>query len=508
MKYNIFKTALLAATGAAMLAATGCKKLEDFGDTNTNPLGATTPITAALLTNAESALGGVATGIRGSLYVQYIAETQYPDVANYQEPKLEFGGTYSGVLYDLQSIITRNSGADAGKYLASGSNANQIAVATILKSYYIWLVTDQFGDVPYSEALQGAGDVTPTFDTQEEIYTRMFSDLKAAVAGFDAGLAVQGDIIYGGDQAKWKKLANTLRMRMALRLSKVYPSAGGTAALEYASAVSDPGGIILSNADNFTIQYPGGATYKHPWYNTYDGRSDYALSKTLADILANMSDNRRNAYGSTGSPFPYGLKREQATNLPTSYAKVLADNKRQDNSPVVIISAAYSLLGVAEGIERGWASVPGYTAKSAYDAAITASFDQWGVSGATSYIASSAANYNTGTGGGTGIGVGSPYNGVPASSNAVTDNSLERIALQTYLALFPDGTQAWSEWRRTGIPEIMPSLNATNDVAGKTIPRRYVYGTLEYSLNPTEVAAAVARLQGGDVMNSRVWWDK
>lgn len=508
MKYNFFKPFLAVATGTLLLAGTGCNKLEDFGDTNINPLGATTPITAALLTNAEASLGGVATSVRPALFVQYVSETQYTDASLYSEPKLEYGGTYSGVMYDLQSIINRNSdAATAAANTGSGSNANQIAVAKILKTYYIWTTTDRWGDVPYDEALTGAGNFTPKFDEQAKIYERMIKDLKAAIAGFDAGLAVRGDIMYGGDAAKWKKLANTLRMQIALRLSKKFPNAGQFSATEFAAAATDGAGFIASNADNFTIAYPGGAAYRHPWYDTYNGRSDYAFSKTFGDILANMGDGRRAAFGSTGTPLPYGLTRAQVTSLPTTYSMVLDAPYRKENSPVVVISAANSLLTLAEGLERAWVTVPGYTAQSAYEAGVTASFDQWGISGAAAYIAGSASKYNTGTGGGTGIGVNS-FNSIPAASNATTTTNLQRIALQRFIALFPDGTQAWSEWRRTGVPALMATTNATNDAAGKTIPRRYVYGALEYSLNPAQLQTAITRLPGGDVMNGKVWWDQ
>src|SRR5690606_33992837 len=168
----------------------------------------------------------------------------------------------------------------------------------------------------------------PEYDKQEDVYNYLLRDLKAAIAGFDNGLAVRGDIMYNGDQAKWKKLANSLRMQIALRMSKRFPAAGGLAATEFAAAVADPNGYISTNADNFTINYPGGAAYVHPWYSIYDGRSDYGYSKTLADIVNNMSDNRGASFGGVGSPFPYGLTRAQATSAsappPGGYALVLA----------------------------------------------------------------------------------------------------------------------------------------------------------------------------------------
>lgn len=509
MKYTLYKSVLALTVGGFLFASTGCKKLEDFGDTNQNPLTSTEPITAALLTNAENGLGGIVAGtgtggVRAGLYVQYFAETQYTDASSYSEPNSDFG-IYNGVIQDLQEIINRNSNpATATKVLGSGSNANQIAVATILKSYYLATLTDRWGDIPYSEALKGAAIIAPKFDKQEDVYMGLLSDLKSAITKFDNGLPAQGDVIYNGNAAQWKKMANSLRMQLALRMSKRFPAPGGTAANEFAAAVNDPAGYISTNADNFTMRYPGGAAYKHPWYNIYDGRSDYAYSKTLADIVNNMGDNRGGSFGGPGAPFPYGLTRLQATSSSApaagAYALVLAEHN--DNTPLVVMAASHSLLSHAEAIERNW--VPG-NAKAMYDAGVTASFNQWGDAGAAALLAAKA-DYNTGVGGGTDIGRSTNFPNVLVGQSAVTTNKLDRIALQLYLAYYPDGIQGWSNWRRTDFPILKPTTNATN--SGKGIPRRYKYGTAESNTNPTNLAEAVARLSGGDEVNSRIWWDQ
>ncbi|MEO5984429.1 MAG: SusD/RagB family nutrient-binding outer membrane lipoprotein, partial [Ferruginibacter sp.] len=285
---------------------------------------------------------------------------------------------------------------------------------------------------------------------------------------------------------------------------------------------NNPGGFIMSNSDNAKVNYPGGGSYNNPFFDTYDGRNDYALSKTIGDILTNLGDKRRDAFGSTnsgttGTPFPYGLSRSDATGTavpgPNAYAQILAKSQRTDKSSVVVINAASSLLAHAEGIERGW--ITG-NAKASYDAAITESFSQWGVTGAATVI-SGAGNYDNGAGGGNNIG-SNAFNSVVGQS-AVTTTKIERLFLQRYLAHFPDGIQGWSEWRRScapgtpsprtapaGMPSLVPTRFATNSGGG--IPRRYVYGTGESSTNPTQLAVAVARLSEGDVAYARVWWDK
>ena len=265
-----------------MIITSGCDKFKDFGNTNVNPGGVNTPIVAALLTNAESTLGGYASMTRGGLYGQYISETQYTDVSLYALPQLAFNGEYAGVLMDLQDIINRNI-----------SN-NESAVAKILQQYIFWTITDRWGDVPYSEALKG--NPTPKYDKQEDIYKGMISALKTAVTQFDNNSLITGDVVYGGSVAKWKKLANSLRMLMALRLSKRYPGASEYAATEFKAALNDAGGYISSNADNFALPYPGG-NFRNAWYQTYNGRKDYGESAPMVSLLSTLGDNRQTVFG-------------------------------------------------------------------------------------------------------------------------------------------------------------------------------------------------------------------
>ena len=170
-----------------------------------------------------------------------------------------------------------------------------------------------------------------------------------------------------------------------------------------------------------------------------------------------------------------------------------------------MVGASSVLLAYAEGIERGW--VPGLSttdAQTAYNNGITQSFLSWGLAVPVGYLTGAATNYTTGTGVAS-IGQNS-YGSIPATSTATTTTKLQRIQLQRYLALYPDGTQGWSEWRRTGFPALQPTTFATN--TSKQIPRRYTYGGNEYNLNATGVAQGIAGLTGGDSQDSHVWWDK
>lgn len=468
---------------SAMLLATSCEKIKDFGDTNINPNGTAVPSTAALLTNVLSGLGGLAAQTRPGLYAQQFSETQYTEVSLYALPQLEFDATYAGGLMDLQNIIDINTDATTKANAAKfGANANQIATARIMKAYIFWTITDRWGDVPYFEALKGAVNLSPKYDAQEVIYKDLVKELKEANAQFQPTAAkVLGDIIYGGDIAKWQKFANSLRMLITLRTSKIYPGPTEFAATEFKAAFQDAQGYIATNSDNFTIKYPGTvAAFSNPWWALYNGRTDYAESKLMTDLTASLSDPRQAAFGSSTTGFPYGLTRDQAVAFGTSYATIMAANKRDRSSPLVVIGASDVLLAIAEAAQRGWVSA---TVATFYQNAIAENWAEWGVTGNLSTYMSNAS--------------------VALTSTAA---DLQKIQLQQYISFYPDGVQAWSNWRRTGVPALTPTPNAIG--SSKQIPRRYTYGPNEYNLNSASVKEAVNRLNGGDTPDARVWWDK
>jgi hypothetical protein len=479
MKLRKYKIGMMAAIlGLSIIAGPGCKKIDEFGDTNLNPGLTSEPITSALLTNVLAGIGGTTANTRGGLYAQMFSETQYTETSLYAEPKVDFDGTYSGPLMDLQKMINFNTDPEtAAKAAANGSNANQIAVARILKAYYFWILTDQWGDIPYSEALKGVSG--NKFDTQQSIYNDLFKELKEAVAQFDGGVPAKGDILYNGDVAKWKKFANSLRLIMALRLSKVDVAKGTSEANDAINS-----GVFTSNADNATIVYPGGA-YQNPWFALYNGRKDFAMSNVIDNFLTNTSDPRLAVFGSSDIGFPYGLTRDQAVAFDNSsggnWARILRDDLRNDNDPVTLLSYSVVLFARAEVRQRGWVTT-GPTAQQLYEQGIEANWQEWGLStaGLATYLANANVAFTAGT-------------------------EIQKIATQRWLALYPNGLQAWFEWRRTGFPVLTPSPNATN--TSKQIPRRYVYGNTTYNTNKSNTEEAAARI-GGDTQDSRVWWDK
>jgi hypothetical protein len=488
------KTIYIITLAFATVLISGCSNLEDFGDTNLNPAATTTPITSALLTNVLAGIDGFASNRTTALYCQYFSETQYPDVSCYSLNQATPQGIYSGALYDLQNIIINNTDA-ATKAMAAlnGTNEDQIAIARILKAYIYWTITDRWGDVPYSEALKG--NPNAVFDTQESIYKDLIKELTEAVAQFTgAGAAIKGDIVFGGDLTKWKKTANSMRMLIALRLSKQYPTSADYAATQFKAALTDAAGYITSNADNFALKSPGG-NFKNTFYNMYDGRKDFGESATMTSLMATLNnDARQNVFGATVTGaastlgVPYGRARSYIDpwcGANPTYCYVFAPSYRQQTSTTYIVTAAQVFLARAEAADKGWTSETANT-KVLYESGITANFTQWG-------LAAPSAAYLT-------------HAAVALPSAFGTGANLSFIATQQYVAYWPDGTQGWSNWKRTNIPALLPAPDATN--SPKVIPRRFVYGTQDYSLAKVATEAAAAAIPGGDKMDSKVWWDK
>jgi hypothetical protein len=480
MKKMTIKNAALA-LGVLATLFTGCSKsISDFGDINKNPNATTVPITSALLTNVLANTGGYVWGdginTTAGLYCQYMSETQYTDASRYATPTINWDGIYAGDLYDLQNIINVNTDAATKANAAQfGSNNNQIAVARILKAYIFRMLTDAYGDIPYFEALKGKGTIA--YDKQEQIYPDLIKELKAAVAQFDGGALVQGDVMFNGNVTKWKKFANSQIAIIALRMSKANAASGKT---EFAAALA--AGVIDNNADNATIVYPGG-NYRNPIYNYYviTQRFDYAVSNTITNNLTAKNDPRINAFGSNPKGFPYGLTRSEALAWQTSnptFAFMYAFTATPQTQGMSLLTAGQVFLARAEAARLGWTAE---TVSTVYDAGITAEMNRWGISNA---------------------GAIATYLAQPEIALTGAAGDAQKIAEQRWLSFFPDGNQGWAEWRRTGFPALSPAPGTT-----KQIPRRIPYGPNEPLYNPTNYAAAAANFSSNS-QDAKVWWDK
>lgn len=482
MKFNKY----IGCVAIGLIVMTGCSKIGDFGDTNVSPTVVEAPSTRALLTNAQQNVPGLFTGtdFNSISLAQYISEGPYITYSNYSNitPGLAYGAWYTSPLIQLKKIIDfNNAGTKEADPGANGSKNNQIAVARILKAFIFWKLTDRWGDLPYEEALQGNLNIAPKFTKQELIYADIFKELKEAAAQIDGGTSVKGDIILGGDMAAWKRFAATQRLIMALRMSKVYPNAGQLAATEFAAAMPD---AISSNAQNITYKYIlGDPNNSNPWYNNYSvsNRNDYAISLTLVNIMkanGTGTDPRLPKYGEVLPGGVIGLQygRTTATNIPNAYSKI-GDAFRAQNSPAYIFTYSQVSFAKAEAAKRGWIAGGDVAAATYYNAGIDASLEQNGVADPT---------FKTAT--------GILYDPTTA---------YQQIATQRYVATYLDGFEAWSEWRRTGYPALVPGPNATIPA----IPRRLVYPASDKTNNLANYNAVIAQ-QGPDNTTTRVWWDK
>lgn len=458
----------------------------DFDDLNVNPNKPVSVDSETLLTSALRQVGeGILSNTRiGPIYAQHIANITYTDDDRYQAVQSDFSFWYTGPLADLERLIQLNTD-EATKDAAtkSGSNANQIAAARILKVYFFNFLTDMWGPIPYTNALQAEeGILTPEYDSQEAVYAALFTELEEAVAQMDGGAGVSGDFIFGGDMDQWARFANTIRMNMAIRAADADET---LAKAKFLDAIAD--GVIESD-----LMYPflPEANNENPWFTEFRTRTDFALTEMMVNDMKSTNDPRLTQYAdptknsvAAGNPeyvgMVYGLS-TPSTQPPNVSFPNSTYVKAQD-APLAIYSMAQVNFAKAEAAARGWiADNP----ETHYKAAIKASWDQWSVS----YTEADFGNY---------------YNQAGIQWNNV--NWQELIGYQKWLALFGQGYEAWTEWRRLDYPELILPEDPLSPSGG--IPKRLIYPTAEANLNGASYEKALQLLGGPDSDGTNLWWD-
>ena len=447
----------------------------DFGDENTNPNQPSKASTAALLTNAMRSLPGHVSEVEGNMWVQYISQITYTEGSRYGTEQWSYDGWYNGALKDIQEVIDLNT-EDAASYTNGGTTANQIAVAKILKAYYIQFITDTWGMVPFSEALLGVDNITPAFDTQEAIYTSGFALIDEALASMNTSGTLNGDILFSGNMNEWKKFANTLKLTMAMRIADVD---AGTAQAKFNEARS---GAIASVSENINYPYLTEDTNDNPWQDRFETREDYALSTMFVNHLSSKNDPRLAQYGElpvAGGDYTgidYGVENPNVNQTNVSFidSDIIYDGTQKGG---VIFTYAQVAFSYAEAAHRGWISD---SAEDWYKKGIQASMDQWGVSteDAAAYLAEASVKFDT-------------------------SKAMEQIATEKWVSLFLQGSEAWAEWRRLDYPQLSPAPDA---LTGTGIPVRYGYSANTAALNEANYNAAVSA-QGADNQDTKLWWD-
>lgn len=499
MAFSIFKKS--AAIGAFALSLSlgfvSCDKR--FEKLNTDPNNSTQTATSFLLTNAQKEMMTLTwdewfNGRWGNQLAQYWASNQYSNESRYQF-RIEITNTYWRDFYaialaDLQEIIKLNEGENKDSYSGYGKNGNQIAVAKILQTWLFQNMTDCWGPIPFSQALKGAEYPTPAYDSQEDVYMGMLAKLDEALALIDETDAnFKGDVIYNGDMTKWKKFANSLKMRVALRMSDTNRASEARAAFEAAA-----NGGFTSNADNALFTYLGAFPNVNPLALDYVTRNDFAASNVMVDELDRLNDPRMGIYyepALNSGNFVgevYGLTEADAAVTPNDDISQRGSVVLQNDAPGIFLDYAQVEFMLAEAAARGWA-VTG-TAAAHYNAGIEASMMFWNdgsidATDITDYLALPEVDYATLISGG--------------------ETWKQVIGRQKWIALYMQGIQGWAEWRRLDFGILQTPAGGILD--GTTIPTRLLYPLDEQTLNGDSYSAGVSLLGGADAQSTKLWWD-
>ncbi len=396
------------------------------------------------------------------------------------------------------------------------------ALATIVKVEAMHRVTDMYGPIPYTGF--GSGTLGAAYDRQQEVYQRFFAELDSAIEVLtplaEAGgtLLPDYDNVYEGNVVRWVKFANTLRLRLAMRVAYADPALAQRQAEKSAACSA---GFIETAADRAQLLH-GRLTYFHPNYDmAYNfNAGEVRMGATMDCYMNGYEDPRRDVYFlPAASDNKYHGVRLGVHNMnPTRYAGVYVSNLNIDRTttPIVWMTAAEGFFLRAEAALRGWNM--GGSARDFYEAGIRASFNENGVGGEDAYIGNATAQptrYVDRTSGGNNAAAPSTIT-IAWDDEADFETSLERIITQKWIAMYPDGCEGWAEFRRTGYPRLLPVVN--NDSQGLIDThlqvRRCPFPVQEYNTNQAAVQAAIQLLDaeaidgGQDNGGTRLWWDK
>jgi hypothetical protein len=386
-------------------------------------------------------------------------------------------GFYNDSQLNFQRIILQTGEGSATP------NSNYEGVALVMRTWVFSLLTDMYGAIPYTEAIKGTADApiyTPKYDPMDVVYAGMLNDLKMANEKLTVGgPSIAGDILYSGDILKWKKFANSLRLRLANRqAAKKSAESKAIMAEILGDATKFP--IFTSNADNAQLNCTLVLPSNNEWNQVMkqDGRTDWNISKTLADKMNALDDSRITVYANANKDGKY---EGHANGLPdaiaTSYlatSATIGNAFTKPDAPEVIMTFAELNFILAEAALDGDITIG--TAKSYFDTGVAASFAQYGLTPSTSFL---------------------------TKLGAVTR---EKVLEQKWVALFAQGVEAWVEWRRTGLP-VFPAPDPRAVLQnGGILPTRFPYPNSEYSLNANAVKAGEGLNGGPNDMKTKLWW--
>lgn len=398
------------------------------------------------------------------------------------------------------------------KILAKTDDKVYLSMVTIVKVMGMHRLADNHGPIPYTKF--GAGGLTTPYDSQEVVYKKFLEELKEATKELsdfvDANTKgdkplVKYDMIYAGDAQKWLKLGNTLRLRLAMRLSYIEPALAKQHAEE---AANQKYGLLTDISDIAQLKSYGGNVVYNPLETVWNSYADTRMGASMDSYLNGYKDPRLAAYFQPTSDGAYhGVRNGLSINDKAPYEKMSTPNVLK-STPVLWMTAAEAYFLLAEGASRNWNM--GGTAKDFYELGIRASFTQHSVSGVDAYIINSTdkpIRFQDMVGS-SGIAASSTIT-IAWQESASFETKLERIITQKWIAMFPEGQEAWSEFRRTGYPRIFPvvSNRSNGQINTTTQIRRIVFPQEEYNKNREEVDKAIGLLGGSDTGGTKLWWD-
>ncbi|MCD7901236.1 MAG: SusD/RagB family nutrient-binding outer membrane lipoprotein [Bacteroides sp.] len=405
-----------------------------------------------------------------------------------------------------------------------------LAVAEIIKVISMLRVTDTYGPIPYSQ-IGADGKLTAPYDSQEDVYMKMFEELDASIAILTENQTInfnpKADLVYDGNTVKWIKLANSIKLRMAVRIANVSPSIAQQKAEEVAQHSI---GAFTSNDDNASVSIAVTNPFRVVMYE-YNG-GDSRISADITSYMNGYEDPRREKYFELSSFTAsdligkkvnengyYGLRSGieiPSGNLVRRYANMAVSA----NTRLLWMNAAEVAFLKAEGAMRGWnmGTPDGVSfttsAEGFYKKGIQLSFEQWGAGGAEQYMENETLrpqvyedpmemfSYDATT---------SNITIKWKNASGYDEENLERIITQKWIANFPLGHEAWAEYRRTGYPKLMEVMvnNSGGRVNSVRMARRLHYPQTEYTENGENLSEAISKYLGGaDTMGTDIWWAK
>lgn len=487
MKTNkiIIRTILVAVIVSFTFSA--CKK--SYFDINQNPNEPGDAGVQYLLPSAQAAIAHamgnnfqVFGGLWGQYWTQSPSSSQFKTIEQYSPASNDFDrpwkALYADALQDLKTI-TEKAEAD--------NQPNYAAIAKILQAYTYQVLTDNFGDVPFSEALQGEAVLSPKYDSQESIYDGIIVLLKDGIAEIDdASDIIPGDddLMFAGDMFLWREFGNTLLLKVYLRLSDINPTKAqaGIAALEADASE------YLYAGENGQVSFFNLGGNSNPLYSSIVDvgfTQNLVASATAIDFLNNNADPRVDAFYTpsnlgtqVGIPQgEYTLPAGTPCSIPSPLTGGNGDDDASAGAPVKLITSYESQFLQAEAMARGWLSGD---AQATYEAAITDNFEQLGFLDTQAVVYYSQA-------------------AIAFPSAGTQQDQIKAIITQKWIAMCgTQGDEAWIESRRTGYPDFFTVSVNTIIGAGK-FPERFYYPSSEVTRN--------ANFPGQKLVTDKVWWD-